>query len=73
MREIRCIKCNKKLAEVTLSSIEFAHVSSGISIKCSRCGKINSLSAIEHPVRGGLKPFMGGHQTSVKLTSLNAD
>lgn len=37
--EVRCIKCNRKLAEG-----EFIN----LSIKCSRCGTLNNLRAIEH-------------------------
>ena len=40
MEEIRCGKCNKKLAEVDYRRL---------AIKCPRCGEMNHLKAIEPP------------------------
>lgn len=42
MKEIRCSRCNKKLAEA-----EYRH----LVIKCPRCGAMNTLKAIEPPLR----------------------
>ncbi|MBW7901277.1 MAG: Com family DNA-binding transcriptional regulator [Rhodocyclaceae bacterium] len=40
MIEVRCSKCNKKLAEADFSRL---------AIKCPRCGQLNNLKAIEPP------------------------
>lgn len=38
MKEVRCSKCNKKLAEADFRQL---------AIKCPRCGAMNVLKAIE--------------------------
>lgn len=40
VKEIRCCKCNKKLAEADYRQLV---------IKCPRCGVLNSLKAVEPP------------------------
>lgn len=42
VEEVRCCKCNKKLAEADYRQLV---------IKCPRCGVMNTLKAIEPPVR----------------------
>lgn len=39
MESIRCIKCNKKLAEISEGQI---------SIKCPRCGSLNNFTVKNH-------------------------
>ena len=42
MKEIRCRKCNKKLAEADYRQL---------AIKCPRCGVMNTMKATEPPIR----------------------
>ena len=42
VKEIRCRKCNKKLAEADYRQL---------AIKCPRCGVMNTMKATEPPIR----------------------
>lgn len=49
VKEVRCINCNKKLAEVTPSYITLnvsstAIIQEGIKIKCPRCSVISAVN-----------------------------
>ena len=48
IKEVRCINCNKKLAEVTLPQINMSVASTsliqeGIQIKCPRCSVVSAV------------------------------
>ena len=48
VKEVRCINCNKKLAEVTLPNqimvASTATISNGMTVKCPRCSVITAIS-----------------------------
>ena len=49
MREFRCVRCGRKLAETNVPENFFRSVAYRVSIKCQRCGLVNSLSVSERP------------------------